>query len=345
MLRFFCKISKAGLYAILMVCCFLMSKVPSASGAVAAEKPKKIFMVLWLGIGETLTETAFKDYFKLKNRNVEFVVRDANEDKAKLAEIVKEIRQTKPDLIYVYSSVPAVEIIGTLDKKDPQTNITDIPIVAYALDPVSLGLIKEMGPTGRNWTGVSILVEAKAQLHAIQMYAPFKKIAAIYSPLEPNAVVSVKDLKAQAVEKGLEFAEMPFGINKGKTEISSIEPAIQKAKQWGAELIYLPVDGFIASHIEQISKYLIDYQLPSFTSMELCITKPNSALFAMVAGAYAAGQNGAKKADEILFKGKKPGEIPFEKLQQLSFLIRKDTLSKIKYYPSLKIIELAEFVE
>lgn len=309
-------------------------------------KTKKIFMILWLGNGLTPTDKAFVDYFKDKKYDLLIEYEDAMQDKEKIKTIVEKIRKQKPDLVYVYGTPPSLEILGKLDGSTPKTNIIDdIPIVAYIINPVSAGMLKEFGPTDKNWTGVSILVPPSAQVETIKKYGDFKKIAAVFAPTETNAVVSLKQFKEYAVKEGYTIEEFPFPVVNGKADPTQIKDTIEKAAASKPDLIFLPPDGFTSKYIADVSKYIQEQKLPSFTTMEFGILAPNSTLFGVVASSPVAGQVGAYQAEQILFENVPVSKIPFQTVPKLSFVTRVDTLSNIKRYPNLDFVEITRFVK
>jgi putative ABC transport system substrate-binding protein len=237
-------------------------------------------------------------------------------------------------------------MLGTLDSVQDDKHITNIPVLAYIIQPVSAGLLKSFGASGRNFTGISIAVDPKSQVNAILQYSPkIRKITALYSSLEPNAVASVKLFEEAARQAGLELTHVNFAVKDNALDPSSIYSTIQEAKKTNPDLVYLPPDGFILKNSEEICKYLNDEKLPSFTGMEFGIEKAQTALFGVVASSYAAGQMGALLANKILYQGENPGAIPFEYVPEISFIVRSDTLRKTNFFPSINVVDAAKFID
>lgn len=316
------------------------------SSASNISKPKKIYMIMLFGKGETNVEKAFKEYFALKKKSVEFIMRDMAQDKNKMPGFVEEIRKLKPDLIYMYGTVPALGVAGKWNEVDPAKHITDIPIVfTGSAEPVLSGIVKEWGPSGRNITGFSHNVPLETQLKTMQMYAKFKKIAVVFNPNEPQSKSGADRLEAEGKKLGFETLKFPFAIKDGKPDPKSVKTVMEKLVKAQPDLAYFPSDAFIISHIEEITGILQKNGVPSFTFNEFCIIKPNTALFAVVANMYTLGQLTAEVADQILFEGKKASEIPVSMIDRFSVVYRKDTLKTTKSYPNISFLELAQPLE
>src|SRR5580765_4700372 len=85
-----------------------------AGRAAKQDKPARIYMVTWRG--DTAVEKGFRDYWKTHHSNVDFVVRDAGQSRARLSEFEAEIVREKPDLVYTWGTPPTVGLAGTTDK-------------------------------------------------------------------------------------------------------------------------------------------------------------------------------------------------------------------------------------
>ncbi|MGZ5659725.1 MAG: hypothetical protein ACXWG6_00090, partial [Usitatibacter sp.] len=90
-------------------------------------RPYRIYAITFRGM--TDVEKGFQDYFAARRIPVQITFRDLNRDNSRLPGFLEEIRRTKPDLIYTWGTSVTLGVVGTYDQVDPQTNITDIPVV------------------------------------------------------------------------------------------------------------------------------------------------------------------------------------------------------------------------
>jgi putative ABC transport system substrate-binding protein len=86
---------------------------------------RRIYAVTWRG--RTQVEQGFTDSLGKSGLPVEFTWRDAAQSTARIAEFAREIRETKPDLVYTGGTPPTLGIAGPFDQADPATHVTGIP--------------------------------------------------------------------------------------------------------------------------------------------------------------------------------------------------------------------------
>jgi hypothetical protein len=87
----------------------------------------RIYAITWRG--KTQVEKGLEDYFARQGIAVEFIWRDAEQQAARLADFVAEIKTMRPDLVYTWGTSPTVGIAGPYDAVDPAKHITNIPIL------------------------------------------------------------------------------------------------------------------------------------------------------------------------------------------------------------------------
>ena len=80
-------------------------------------------MILWRGI--TDAERGFMDYLKSEGLKVNFVIRDCNKDKSCLPEVISEVKELKPDLVYTFGTSVTLAVAGTKQNASSEKNITE----------------------------------------------------------------------------------------------------------------------------------------------------------------------------------------------------------------------------
>ena len=292
---------------------------------VLAADSSTVLMITFRGI--TAAERGFMNHFRKKDLPVRFVLRDCNNDKARLPAFISEIPGLKPDLIYAFGTTVAVGLAGA-----PAAG--DIPLVCNIIaDPAGAGLVK----TGRDLTGVCHLVPVAVQVRAIRSMLPFRTLGVIYNPLEKNSVLMVEQLEKcrdSCSFKVIKIAAAPP---------ADPAPAVERLKAAGAELLYLPSDSYIISRAGGIAARAAALKLPVFSATEEPILK-SGALFGVVSRYYNAGQFAGHKAEQILFHGMKARDIPFETLSRFSFIINMKTARQIGFIPPILTLKFAEVV-
>ena len=169
-------------------------------------------MIQWRG--PTDTDRGFVEYFAQEGIPATFIVRNAERKAENVPGFVQEIKQLRPDLVYVWGGAAPPLVVGRYDAVDPQRHIADIPVVACMVaDPVELGVVPSWESSGRNVTGTSHVAPVDVQLRAMQAYGPLRHLAAIYNTTEPGPGVVVAKLRKLAEQQGFTFKAWPVPVD------------------------------------------------------------------------------------------------------------------------------------
>jgi putative ABC transport system substrate-binding protein len=318
----------------------------AATGAWAAgpEGGKyRVYMVLWRGV--TDAEKGFMAYFRENRIPVEFIIRDANNDKARLTEFVQEIKRERPDLVYTFGTTVTAVVAGTQQDRDPAVHVTDIPVVFNIVaDPVAAGLSDTMGgTTGRNLTGASHAVPVETQVKAIRTLGNFTRVGAIYNPLEANSVVAIEQMEASLKALGIKLVKAPVPVENDKPVLAAVPDVVRSLAERKVEIVYLPSDSFLISNSEAVVAAINARGLPTFSATESPIRKAG-ALIGVVSNYFTVGKFAGFKAKQILVDQKPAAKIPIETLAKYTFLVNLDTMRSLQYYPPVTVLQFAEVV-
>jgi putative ABC transport system substrate-binding protein len=302
-------------------------------------------VVLLLFRGETAAERGFMDYLRLR-LPVDFIVRDAEGDPHRIPAMVAEAKQLRPDLIYAFGTTVTVATVGTFEKRDPQRQIGDIPVVFNIVaDPVGAGLAPDTHSSLRNLTGVSHLAPAEAQWQAMRRYGKVKKVAIVYNPGEKNSVLAAARLAAQAKHDGVHVhAEGITTDADGKPTENGLRATLSYVLSDKPDWLYCPSDSFLIAHSTELVDIAADAGVPVFAATEEPV-RQGGALAGLVSPYYAAGQFAAYKAEQILLGRKQPADIPIDTLARFSYLINMSTARRLHRLPPLELLRIAETVE
>jgi putative ABC transport system substrate-binding protein len=161
----------------------------------------RIYAITWRG--KTQVEKGLEDYFARQGIAVEFIWRDAEQQAARLADFVAEIKTMRPDLVYTWGTSPTVGIAGPYDAVDPANHITNIPILfALVTAPIAAKVTPSLTARTRDITGVTHVAALDAQLNAIRTYRPFAKLGVLYNAAERNSVTTAEALRELAAGTG-----------------------------------------------------------------------------------------------------------------------------------------------
>ncbi len=170
----------------------------------------------------------------LAPREVEFELKDAEEENSLIAAISREFATSEDDMFAVIGT-PAVIALAKEE--------TERPIIAIAMgDPVGSKVADSLTHPGTNVTGSIDFVDPSEILPEIEAVSPApKKLATIYNPGDENSVVWVKALK-EAV------AETP-GLNLEEATVASSEDinAAARSVAQSSEAILIGPDATVYS--------------------------------------------------------------------------------------------------
>lgn len=331
----------ARLFRLLALLVALCAASPAFAGA--PQQKLRIYMALWRGWEECAQ--GFKDYFTNQNIPVELIVRDAGQDRTKLAGFVQEAKALKVDLVFTWGTTVTLEMLGAYDAVDPSRHITDIPAVfAIVSQPVALKVVPDMASSGRNVTGTSYLVPVETQLNLIASYRPFKKLGMVYSPLERNSLAAVEEIDRRGQAMGFQLVPVPLDVVEGKPQVASIPDKVAELKKAGVDYLYIPPDTFLNVNRDVLTQAALDNHIPTFAAAENPVVT-SKAMFGGVYRYYTVGQLTAYKAEQILRHKTPPADIPIDAPKRLSILINMPVVRQLEFYPPMNLLGLAEVIE
>jgi len=305
---------------------------------------KTIYIAVWRGCEEACQ--SFKAYFEPRSDKIEFIVRNAERDKAKLSDFVKEIKVLQPDLVVTWGTSVSKSILGRWDKSDSEAHITNIPAVFMIVaDPVGAKISKDYVTTGRpNVTGTLNRAPALAQLKTVKKYKPISTIGMVYNPNELNARLSVEAVRNAAKELGISLVTEKIAIgNKGKPLVSDITPSVIRISKQKPDFLYMGSSSFLTKYNKEFTSAALRLNLPVAAGSEAPVRK-GKALIGIASKYKSVGKIAALQAEKILFKNMNAGNIPLLKLKRYSILININSAHALELYPPMSLLKIAEIV-
>ncbi|MES2118796.1 MAG: ABC transporter substrate-binding protein [Pseudomonadota bacterium] len=329
------------LCSLVLLACLLVTG--GARAGEPAHRPYRIMMLLYRGATEA--EQGFRDYFKRRHIAVDYIVRDAQADRSRIAGFVREARALQPDLIYTFGTTVTAEVAGLDGAVDPARHITTIPIVFdIVADPVGAGLVRKLSGSGRNLTGASHLVPLAAQLQALQAMRGTQSLGVLYNPQEKNSALALQELERLAPRFKLTVHAAPVAADSGKqSAVDAIAAAMQSLQQHKVQFIYLPSDSFMIKNARIVVQLAQAAHLPVFAATEAPI-RDDGALLGLVSNYFNVGELAARKAEQILGGKADAAGLPIESLNRYTYLVNMGAARKLHLYPPLSVIKFAELV-
>lgn len=316
-----------------------------ALGQASAPAGRSYRIHMILGRGEGANEAGFRDHLARRGLEVEYTVHNTAGDSGRLPEIVRTVKEARPDLIYTWGTPQTLAVTGPWDQPVADTQIRDIPVLfTFVAAPVAARIVPQLERPGGNATGTIHIAPVNAQVNTILAFRPFTRIGVVYNPAESNSVAAVDELRAECVGRGLELIEASAPLTNNQPNPADIPDLIANCRYRGAEILYIGPDTFVASvNRALVAASALRLGLPTFSATEL-IVRADGALFALSSSAYGIGRLTGVKATQILLNGVSPGDIPVETLRRFSVVINMVTAHRLVSYPPLELLNFAEVV-
>ena len=305
----------------------------------------KIMIATWRGCEEACQ--GFQDYLNEHGVDSEFIVLDAQKKKENLPGFLAEARAKKVDLILTWGTSVTRGIAGTLsDLDNPELN-HDIPnVFTIVADPVGAGIIESFDHTGRpNITGTYNRVPEETIIETIRSYRPdFKHLGLLYNSDEKNSVLKRDELALLTGSMGFELTalELPLDAS-GKPHVEDIAEKIAALKSAGVDFIYLGSSSFLRDNKDTFTGAAVNNGIPVLSPYENLVHE-SQALISVAARYYEVGRLAGQQAEKILVGKIPPGDIPVLRMTSFAVVINMDVARKLKLFPPLDLLQVAETV-
>jgi putative ABC transport system substrate-binding protein len=249
-------------------------------------------------------DTAFEQvlqrhgWFKDQNLTIEYRHSRGRQDT--VGRLVAELVDLKVDVLVAWG------LHGALAAKRVTSQIPVVFLTAFFFDPVEAGLVSSLARPGRNATGVAVFdLETDAKrLELLKEAVPaLRRIALLVSP-EQNLISERKGMLAGAAKQlGLEIREIEVNGP------AAVEATVRRAKDQGAQALYVWPSGFTFSFGRQISEFSLTNRLPSIHGYQESVVA--GGLLSFGPSVPEIARRGAVYVDKIL-RGARPGDLPVE---------------------------------
>lgn len=257
----------------------------------------------------------------------EYDVQNAQGQMANAKAIADKFKSDKVDLVHAIATPTAQAAVKA---------IKNIPVVYSSVtDPVAAGLVKTMGPSGTNVTGISDLLPIERQLKLYAEMAPkAKRWATIYNSGETNSVVLVKLAKAAWEKMGKEVIEV--SVSNSSEVYRAAQSLIGRA-----DAVYVTTDNTVISALPSVAKVCKSNKIALFAGDVDSINK--GGLAALGFNYYQVGYSAGKKAVQVL-KGKKPGAIASGYTEKMDLHLNLKNAASQGVMIDAKYVEMADKV-
>lgn len=222
---------------------------------------------------------------------------------------------------FVEGGCDVIIAIATPAAQAVLSETTDIPIVFAAVtDPIGAGLVDSLEVPGGNVTGTSDEVSAEMIMNLAEEITPgFQKIGALYSSGEDNSASVIANLKEYAAANNLEVVESSV------TNSSEVQQAAQYLAD-KVDIVYSPIDNTVASAMAVATEVFNEQKIPFYVSADSMVQDGGLATYG-IDYTVLGKETGAMVAR--ILEGENPGEIPVEKMSDMSVYINQKTADAI----------------
>jgi putative ABC transport system substrate-binding protein len=318
--------------------------IPASAQPVGSAQSEtvRIVMVTWRGCEEACR--GFQDYLATGELDAQVILRDAGRDRELLPGFVEEVNRLQPDLLVTWGTSVTLGMIGTLD--ETASRVTDVPAVFMIVaDPVGASIVESYERSGRPLvTGTRNRVPEETQMRVLADYRPFDRIGLIYNTDELNAVLKAEEIHRVSAEQGFEVVERVLESDaEGNPLVDDIPRAVADIAAEEVDFLYVGSSSFLLANADLFTSAALEHRLPVATAYEAMV-RDSHGLIALAAAYYNVGQLAGYQAEEILARGRAPGDLEVLGLNRFTVLVNIDTARQLDLYPPMLLLRYAEIV-
>lgn len=257
----------------------------------------------------------------------EYDYQNAQGDMANATTIAQKFKNDDLDLVHAIATPTAQAAVKVIKNK---------PVVYSSVtDPVDAGLVKTMGPSGTNVTGISDAwpIERQIELYH-QMVPSAKKWGTVYNAGDANSVKSIGWTRDAMKKFGLELVEVT--ISNSAEVYTGAQTLVGRV-----DAIYITSDNTVVSALESVVKVANNNKIPLFGGDTTTVETGMIAAYGL--NYFQVGYSAGKKAVLVL-KGQDPGTIPSGLTENLSLWINLKAAREQNVTVPEKFVNMAEKV-
>jgi putative ABC transport system substrate-binding protein len=315
----------------------------SASTGLASEY--KVMIATWRGCEDACK--GFQDYLRERHVDVEFIVRDAAQKADVLPAFVEEARASKVDLILTWGTSVTRGIAGRMaDARNPAFDHKIPKVFTVVADPVGSGVVRSLDRPGRpDVTGTFNRVPEEVNIRTIRTYQPgFKRLGLLYNADERNSVLKRDELAALANSLRFELVAIALPLTtEGKPRVEDIEPKMAELRDAKVDFVYLGSSSFLRANADAVTDAALRSGLPLLSSYESMV-RDSQALISVAARYYDVGRLAGMQAEKILVRHMAAGDLPVLRMKDFAIVINMKVAKKLKRFPPLDLLQVAETV-
>lgn len=270
-----------------------------------------------LGDFEAGLEEGFKKlgYSQGKNLNLELV--EISSSSPNFQEKITNIILSEPDLLVAFTGelvVPIYKAQTSLNKKIPF-----VAAVGFDLRDIGFNDFKGTKTFVAGVVGNTQEINKKRLAVVKQILPSFKKIGIITNPDQPTYLGSIEPLRLAAESLSVEVVEFPVTSKQG------LDSLLNRLRKGDVDILYTSGQAIIVQNLNRIFETATEKGIPT---LDFRPSSTNVVLVNYALTYRSLGLSSAVQADKI-FKGKKPGDLPFEEPRDVVFTLNLKIAEKL----------------
>ena len=254
-----------------------------------------------LGFKDALKDAGFGD------DRTEFVLRNADGNKAKASDMVQQMAASPADLILTVGTHATLAVIQQIKR---------IPVVfTQVYDPVEAGIAHDLASSGNNSTGSITKLPMSTVMESLKLLLPVQRLGVLYTPGEKNSESQLKDLQSIPTSYGIRIVPAPLTRTE---DIPQLLPLVIGS----TDALYLTGSNLVDSQLHRIMEMAIQAKRVTITHLEDLVKQ--GVLIGVVPSSYLIGRLAGEKAVKI-FQGAQPSSIPIEPLKAFDVILNLKT--------------------
>jgi putative ABC transport system substrate-binding protein len=304
--------------------------------AARAQQPRKVWRLGVLQPGappEPLLETikdGLRDLGYMEGRDIVFEVRWAEGKHDRLAGLAAELVGLKVDVIYAFTTSPALAARGAT---------TTTPIVFSGVgDPVGTGLVASLAHPGGNATGLSVLATELAgkRLEMLREIIPtVSRVAMLWNHTNPSMVLRANETQDAAAKLGVTVQSI------GVHDLIDFEGAFTAVTDGHAAALLILADPFTMANRKRVVEFAAQRGLPAIYEIRQFVDA--GGLISYGPSVPAMQRRVAGYLDKI-FKGAEPSDLPVEQPTKFELVINIKTARALGLEIPPTLLSLADEV-
>lgn len=299
------------------------------------EDPPVRIGVLMIGENRYEKFTGLKaglDELGYKNKEIQYIVKNAYDDEARLKNQIDSLLAEDPALIVTLGGIETLRLKEQMDRKKKK-----IPVVfAGIAAPKELGLIEDYRKPGGLYTGINnyhASISGKRLEMLTSLVPGIMRVHVIYDSKISVSEISLKETKAAAAKLGISVLPCDASTNECMKKLVA-----NSVKQ---DAILILPSFRIESLTEQIVSLTLEKQIPA---MGLYDFEAEKGLLASYGASFYSQGYQASRFVSLILQGNEPADLPVELPDGIRFVINQQTKDSLGLSYNEDLLYIAEFI-